>query len=120
MRYLKNVIKALGYVLIITLVLTFIITIISYFNILGDGVVKTLKLFTTIISIFVGGFLMGSKANKKGFMEGFKFGIIVSVILIIISLICHNLKIESILFYTILTISSIFGSIVGIQKKLNK
>ncbi len=117
MKYLKILGTSLLYVLIITVSLTFLITIFSYFNIFSDNITKVFKLLTPIIGMFVGGILMGTKTNKKGFLEGIKLGVIVDIILVIISLITNSIKISSILFYIILIMSAIFGSMIGINKK---
>lgn len=118
MTYLKNLGRSLLFVLVISIVLTFIITVFSYFNIFSDNLTKVFKLLTPIIGVFTGGIVMGRRTTKKGFIEGIKLALIIDTILIIISLITSSLKIESILFYLILAISTIFGSIIGIQKKV--
>ena len=118
MTYLKKLGRALLFVLVISTLLTFIITIFSYFNIFSDNLTKVLKLMTPIIGVFTGGIVIGRRSNKKGFVEGIKLALIIDIILIIISLISGNLNVESILFYLILLISTIFGSMIGIQKKV--
>lgn len=118
MTYLKKLGRALLFVLVISTLLTFIITIFSYFNIFSDNLTKVLKLMTPIIGVFTGGIVIGRRSNKKGFVEGIKLALIIDIILIIISLISGSLNVESILFYLILLISTIFGSMIGIQKKV--
>lgn len=118
MTYLKKLGRALLFVLVISTLLTFIITIFSYFNIFSDNLTKVLKLMTPIIGVFTGGIVIGRRTNKKGFVEGIKLALIIDIILIIISLISGSLNVESILFYLILLISTIFGSMIGIQKKV--
>ena len=118
MTYLKKLGRALLFVLVISTLLTFIITIFSYFNIFSDNLTKVLKLMTPIIGVFTGGIVIGRRTNKKGFVEGIKLALIIDIILIIVSLISGSLNVESILFYLILLISTIFGSMIGIQKKV--
>lgn len=117
MKYLKNLGKSLLYTFGIMIILTFFITIFSYFNLLGDSITKIFKLLIPIISLFVGGLLMGNWVNKKGYIEGLKFGIIVILVFIIFSFFIKTLKVNSIIFYIILLVSSIFGSMIGINKK---
>lgn len=117
MKYLKNLGKSLLYTFGVMIVLTFIITIFSYFNLFSDSITKVFKLLIPIISLFVGGILVGRCANKKGYIEGIKFGIIVDLIFVIFSFFIKTLKVSSIIFYIILLISSIFGSMIGINKK---
>ena len=71
-----------------------------------------------IIALILGGIYMGKKANKKGYLEGLKLGILFSIIILIINLIlAEGINIKDIIFYLILTISSIFGSMIGINLK---
>lgn len=120
MKYLKKLGKSLLYTLGITIVFTFLITIFSYFNIFSDNVVKVLKLFTPIISVFIGGFIIGKNSKRKGFLEGIKLGSIIDIFLIIISLLLKSFKQSSLLFYVILLTATIFGSMLGINKLQNK
>ena len=118
MNYLKKFVKAITYVISISLVVTILVTVLSYFNIFNDGIIKFLKLLTPIISIFIGGFIMGRGTNKKGYIEGIKLALVIDFIFILISILLNNFKVESLIFYIILFITSIFGSIIGIQKKV--
>lgn len=119
MKYLKKLGKALLYALILSISLTFFITIFSYFNLFNDNIIKIFKFLIPIISVFISGIIMGRSITKKAFIEGLKLGIIIITILTTISLITNSLKIECILFYLIIVISTIFGSMVGILKKTN-
>lgn len=119
MKYLKVLSRCLAYVFIITIISTFIITTFSYFNILKDNITKVLKLSIPIISVFIAGLIMGKNSSKKGFIEGIKLGLIITFILITISLLLKEFKLNSILFYAILIITTSFGSMIGINKKPN-
>ena len=117
MKYLKILARCLIYTFLITITSTFIITIFSYFNIFSDNITKVLKLSIPIISVFIGGIIMGRNSLKKGFIEGIKLGLIICFILVITSIILKEFKISSILFYIILITSTTFGSMIGINKK---
>ena len=69
------------------------------------------------MALFIGGLYIGRKSMKKGFLEGLKLGIIFSLFLIIFNYLGlgNGFKLKYILYYTILIISSIFGSIIGIN-----
>ena len=118
MNYLKVLSKSIIYVISIILVITIFVTILSYFNIFSDNIIKFFKLITPIISIFIGALIMGRNSNKNGYLEGIKLAIIIDFLFIIFSIIFNNFKLESIIFYIILLASSILGSIIGIQKKV--
>ena len=117
MKYLKNVGKSLGYMSIIIIVLTLIITVLSYFNIFNDNIIKVMKLIVPIISVFIAGILMGNRTNKKGIYEGFRLSIIIIFIFMFLSIILSSFKPQSLIYYLIIIISTVFGSIIGVQKK---
>lgn len=102
---------------IIILILTFITTILSYFNIFSDNVIKIMKFIIPITSVFIAGILMGKRTNKKGIYEGFRLSIIITSIFIFLSLILSSFKPQSLIYYLIIITSTIFGSIIGVQKK---
>ena len=83
MKYLKNLGLSFIYIISIILILTFITTIFSYFNILNDKITSIIKIIIPIVSMFIGGFWIGKKSIKKGFLEGLKLGAIFSCILVI-------------------------------------
>jgi len=117
-NYLKNI----GYILLGLLVMTIITTILNYFNIFGSKIVTFFKLVIALISIFVGGFIMGKNSKQKGWLEGIKLGLIILFILVIINYIILNqsFEIRNLVYYLILMVSSIFGSMIGINKKIEE
>jgi len=119
MKYLKNLGISFLYIIGVLLVLTFITTIFSYFNIFNDKITSIIKIIIPVISMFVGGFYIGKKSLKKGFLEGLKLGAIFSSILIIFNYLAldNSFKFKYLLFYIILIITSIFGSMIGINRK---
>ena len=119
MKYLKNLGMSFLYIIGSILVLTFITTILSYFNILNDKVTSIIKIIIPIISMLIGGFYIGKRSNKKGFLEGLKLGAIFSSILVIFNYLAldNSFKFKYLLFYLILIITSILGSMIGINRK---
>ena len=120
MNFIKNVSLSILYIILIMLVLTFILTLFSYFNIIGDKVISIFKIIIPVISLFIGGFLIGKKSLKKGWLEGLKLSLIFLILLIIFEYLAldQSFNIKNILYYLILSISSIFGSMIGISKKI--
>ena len=119
MKYLKKLGFSFLYIIGSILILTFITTILSYFNILNDKVTSIVKIIIPIISMLIGGFYIGKNSLKKGFLEGIKLGLIFSIILIIFNYLAlgNSFKFKYMLFYIILIISSILGSMIGINRK---
>ena len=122
MKFLKNISKSFLYILISILILTFITTIFNYFEIFSYKTINILEIIIIIIAMFLGGYKLGQKSNKKGYIEGIKLGIIFSIFLVIFKYLAvdNPFKIKYLLFYIILIASSSLGSMVGINKKNNQ
>ena len=116
-NYLKNI----GYTFIGILTVTIVITILNYFNILNGNVLNIISIITIILSLFFGVYLTGKNANKKGYLEGIKFGGIMIVIILLLNLLLFKNKFTliNILYYLSLLLSSTIGSMIGIQRKRN-
>ncbi len=119
MNYLKSISKILGFSLLIILGLTFFITILSYFNILNYQIINILKLLIIISSIFSGGLFVGKKSLTKGWLEGLKFAGLFLLIVVIFNYlgIRKGFETSDLLYYMILIITGVLGSIVGINLK---
>lgn len=115
-----NYLKSMVYTLSIILISTIIITIFNYFNILNGIVLKVIMLLIPIIGIFVGGFKIGKVSSKKGYIEGLKYGFIWIILLLIINLITKGFTYLSIIYYVLLLLISVVGSILGINGKKNQ
>ena len=122
MKYLKNLIISILYIIVSILILTFITTLFSYFNIIGEKTISIFKITIPIISLFIGGFYIGKRSIKKGWFEGLKLGLIFIILLIIFEFFALDIsfKGKNIIYYLIIIISSIFGSMIGISNKKNR
>ena len=119
MLYLKKLSKSLGISIIILLVLTFIITLLNYINLINIKIVNTFSYITPFISFFIGGLLLGKTSINKGWLEGIKFGLVIIVLSFIFNYLAFDqgFNISNIILYTITIISSIIGSMIGINLK---
>lgn len=117
MNYLKNISISFLYIIGVTIVLTFIMTLLNYFNIITGSVLTITKIIITFIAIFIGGFIIGKKSKTKGWLEGIKLGIIIIIILSIINFLILrvNFEFKIILYDIIILFSCTFGSIIGIN-----
>ncbi len=122
MKYLKNISISLLYIIVSILVLTFITTLFSYFNIIGEKTISIFKIIIPIISLFIGGFNIGKHSIKKGWFEGFKLSSIFIILLIIFEFTALDISFKSknLIYYLIIIISSIFGSMIGISMKKSR
>ena len=121
MDFLKNSLKSLLYIFSIIIISTFLVTTLNYFNIIGSKLLATLKILIILSSMFTGGIIIGKNSKQKGWLEGIKLGLIVTVILILFKYLGLNQKflITNIIYYIILIISCVLGSMIGINKKKN-
>ena len=117
MNYIKNFSISFLYIIGVTIVLTFIMTLLNYFNIITGSVLTITKIIITFIAIFIGGFIIGKKSKTKGWLEGIKLGIIILIILSIINFLILkvNFEFRIILYDIIILFSCTFGSIIGIN-----
>jgi len=97
------------------LLLTFILTLLSYFNITRFNCIK---IIIPVFSTFLGGFILGKKNKKDGWKEGLKLSLIFIIILIILEFILKNkFEFKNIIYYLILISSTTLGSMIGINIK---
>ena len=96
-----------------------IMTILYYFNFIGDKVVFILKIIIPVISIAVSGYIMGRHSREKGYLSGIKIGSSIISIFLVLVLLFDKINIKTILYYVILMLIAILGSMIGInlQKK---
>lgn len=117
MLFLKKYGKRLIYTIIIFLVLLFIITLMYNYNLLSDNMYKFLKLLIFLMTILINSFILGKAKDKKGYLEGIKFGTLISIIFLIISLLTGNFQTKLLIYYFIIITTTTLGSMLGISKK---
>ena len=120
MKSLKKILKSIITTLIIFFSLTLIITILNYFNILNYKIINIIKLLIPIISVFIGGYKIGKNSEKKGWLEGIKFSLIISIILLISTILLEKFKLEYLIYLSVIAISGTLGSMIGIKNKAEK
>ena len=113
---LINYLKSFLYFFIPFIILLFITTLLYYFNLINNNVIKYLKIITLILSTFIGGFNIGKLSNSKGYIKGIILGLIIVFIFFIVSLFTKSFKVTLIIYYLIIIITTALGSIIGINK----
>lgn len=116
MKYLMSFV----YTFISIVVLSLIITTLNYFNVTSLNTIKYFELSSIVISILIGSIYLGRRSQSKGYLEGLKIGFIIIIATLIINLLIikNKFSFEIIIYYLIILVSSMLGSIVGINKKL--
>ncbi|MBQ3020906.1 MAG: TIGR04086 family membrane protein [Bacilli bacterium] len=111
-KYLKSLIIFMSSIIIIPFFL-------SLFNLLKLETNKIMIIIIGSILMFIIGFILGRKSNSKGYLNGLLLSVICIFILVILSLIFRfSLNINTLIYYVILVISTVFGSMLGINKKV--
>lgn len=118
MNYLKLLGKSFLYIISILLISTIVITLLNYINFFGPKLVTISKIIIPVVSVFVGGFIIGKGSKQKGWLEGLKLAAIILFILVILNylILKQNWDLRNLVFYLIIAASTIFGSMVGINK----
>jgi len=117
MNYLKKIGKCLLYTFSTILIGILIITILNYVNLFSINLVSISKIFILVLAIFIGSFILGIKSERKGYLEGIRYGIIISMILAILNLIIyHDFELKDLILYIIIITCSCLGSMVGMSK----
>ena len=119
MKTLLNYVKGFAYILVPFLLLTIFITLFYYFNLFSPAVVKYLKMIVPILSMLIGGIYIGRRSKEKGWLEGLKVGLIFLVFLFLFSYLGfqEEMHLRTWIYYLILLISSMLGSMIGINKR---
>lgn len=116
MSYIKSIL----FNILELFLLIFIITILYYYNLINEKTFNILKLVILLLSIFINSFILGKNTKKKKYIEGIIYGIILISILLIITLILSKIKIQLLVYYPMILLTSILGSMIGGIKKIDQ
>ena len=117
MNYLIKYIKRLGWMFLSIIISLIVIVTLYYFNIISTNMFHILELIILLINVFISTFILGKQTQKKGYLEGIKYSLIIIFIFFILTLITREpLNIRMLLYYSIIIITSVLGSIIGISK----
>ena len=119
MGKILNYLKIIGIFFGILLVLGFFITLINYFTNISINVLNIISTIVLMLTFFIFGFKQGQISSSKGWLSGLKNGGILCLILLLMSLIFFttNIKLSTFIYYSILILSSVFGGVIGINRK---
>lgn len=110
-KYIKSLIIFLSSIVTIPIFLTI-------FNLLKLKTNRIMIIIIGAILMFIIGFILGKQSESKGYLNGLLLSVITILILVITSLIFRfPLNINTLIYYVILAITTIFGSMIGINRK---
>ena len=113
----KNYLKGLLYFFIPFFTLILLISILYYFDILNNQVIKYFKIITLLVSSLVSGFYIGRKSISKGYLNGLKLSGGIAILFLIINLIMGDFKWYHLVYYLIMIVVTSIGSMLGINQK---
>lgn len=115
---MKFYIKAIAYIFFYLIIFILLLTLLHYFNIINESLLEIGKLIAVFISLFIGGFKVGKRETKKGWLAGIKLSLIIIIIFLLLSLsFSFKISLRTLVYYLIIITSSMMGSIIGINKK---
>ena len=118
---MKSLLKYLGYYTIFLILLLFITSILNLVGV--NSTITNLLIFLFNISLFfIFGFKNGKIATNKVYFAGLKVGGLFLLLLIIINLFTNKniFRISTLIYYLVLVLASVFGGMLGINKKEEK
>ena len=102
------------------IILNFIISILSYFNILNNKLIDLFIVIIPIIGVVLGGINIGRQSVCKGWLSGLKIGLLYLCISVLLKLLLSNsFKLYYLFYSLILVLSSVIGGMLGISMKKN-
>ena len=102
-KYLKTFIRMTIEVIVVTLVLS----LLSYFNILSDKIYKYMELLFMVLILYFNGIRLG----KYSFLEGIKIGGVAVITFILLNMIFeHEFNINLLIYYLIIFLLPVLGS----------
>jgi putative membrane protein (TIGR04086 family) len=119
MKYLKKISKSLLFTITIFVILSLIITLLNYFNIINYNLLAICKIIIPMLSLAIGGFIIGKNSLKNGWLEGLKFSLIIILIITIIIICIGEFTFKKLIYFILLIGSGILGSMIGINKQKN-
>lgn len=119
MTYIKNLGIAFGFIIGSLFGVTLIVTLLHYINWIGSKTLSVLEIIIPLLSLFIGGFIIGKNSKQKGWLEGLKLGGLFLAFLILFQYLGLRIhfSVKTILFYALLSVSCVFGSMLGINKR---
>lgn len=118
MNYVKKTLKK-GKIVIFIMILSLILTLINLIWPLNNIVNSLIGLLSIGFYSFILGIKEGFKSNEKGLITGVKIGLINVLIFYLLSLLflSYRITLKKIIYYVIIFITTILGSVIGKNKK---
>ncbi len=113
----KKMLHSLGIIFLLLIIFSLIINVLYYFDVISNNSIKFFKMVSSLLSFFIGGFMMGRNAPNKGYLYGIRLSLLVILVMFILEIILNNFTLSRIIYYLIILCIITFASMLGIQKR---
>jgi len=114
---MKKYIKSFGRIIALMLVVTLILSLLYYFNVISDKIYSYLELIFIILILYFNSMRLGRSVSQYSVLEGVKIGGGFVLLCIILNMIFeHKFNINLLVYYLLIFLVPILGS----MKKKNK
>lgn len=118
MEKIKKYIKPIIYYYTLLFLYLVIITVFNYFDILSYKAISIISFITIILLFMMTGFMSALKTYKKGYIIGLIIGgFNVLIFLLLIFILGEQFKLNILIYFSILLLSSTVGGMFGINYK---
>lgn len=118
MKYIKNIGISVLTLFSSYVILTLIMTILSYSNIINNSVLSFFKIIILFISVFLSSFVLGKSINNKIILYSGLYGFIICIFLTLFNIAIYKSLFKGFyIYYLIIIITSILGSISRFKTK---
>ncbi len=118
MKYIKSIGISLLTLFLSYIILTLIMTILSFSNIINNSVLSFFKIAILFISIFISSFTLGKSINNKIVLYSGLYGLGICICLTLTNLIIYKSLFKGFyIYFLIIIITSILGAISRFKTK---
>ena len=93
------------------------ISIFYYFRIINYNTLNIINYIFNLLLFLILGYRISKIRKKKGYLNGFFISILLIILFSIICLVLNRFNTSSLVYYLSLILSSMFGGILGVNKK---
>lgn len=115
---IKKYVRTAIFLLISFLILVLVLNTLYYFDIISLKTSNIIRFIFSILILFFSGKGLGKKVSKNGYLEGIKLGLFIVLLFFSLSLLFKvDFSINLAIYYIILFMSAMVGSMRGINTK---
>lgn len=114
---MKNYLIRIFMSLVMIILFTTLLTALYYYDFISHTLFTFFQLFGFLFILFLNSYLLGRGSSKKGYLVGIKYGMIIISSFFIVTLIYSKFQWKLLFYYAIILLTTVSGSIFGINKK---